>query len=142
MNETEMKVALKKMNDDAWHHRDLEAAYSIYAEEVAFQRIPFPPVFGKAANMQADADTLAAFSDTHSKIDEMIIAGDTAVMRWTWDAVHSGTLQSMGIPATGRQVKMMGCSVYHFKDGKIVEQWEYGDLLGLLQQLGAIPGPG
>jgi len=30
----------------------------------------------------------------------------------------------------------------HFKDGKIAEQWEYGDMLGLLQQLGVIPALG
>jgi predicted ester cyclase len=34
---------------------------------------------------------------------------------------------------------MMGCSVYYFKNDKIVEQWEYSDMLGLLQQLGVIP---
>jgi predicted ester cyclase len=36
----------------------------------------------------------------------------------------------------------VGCSVYHFRDDKIVEQWEYGDLLGMLQQLGVIPALG
>jgi len=56
-----MKAALVKMNDDAWHARDLDAAYAIYADEVVFQRVPFSPVVGKEANMQADAGTLAAF---------------------------------------------------------------------------------
>jgi predicted ester cyclase len=41
-----------------------------------------------------------------------------------------------------RTVRSVGCSVYHFRDGKIVEQWEYGDMLGLLQQLGVIPALG
>jgi predicted ester cyclase len=58
------------------------------------------------------------------------------------ESVHTGTLQSMGIPATGKQVQFSGCSIYHFKDDKIVRQWEFGDLLGFLQQLGVIPSPG
>jgi len=137
-----MKAALAKMNDDAWHQRDLDAAYEIYSDDVVFQRVPFPPVVGKEANMQADAGTLAAFSDTRSTINEMVVDGDTAVLRWTWEATHTGTSPSLAIPATGKHVRIVGCSVYHFRDGKIVEQWEYGDLLGLLQQLGVIPALG
>lgn len=142
MTPEEIKAALTKMNDDTWHKRDLDAAYAIYADDVVFQRVPFPPVVGKEANKQADAGTLAAFSDTHSTIDEMIVAGDMAVIRWTWEGTHSGTSPSLGIPATGKHVRFVGCSVYHFRDGKIVEQWEYGDMLGLLQQLGVIPALG
>jgi steroid delta-isomerase-like uncharacterized protein len=132
MTPEEMKAALIKMNDAAWHRRDLDAAYEIYADEVVFQRVPFPPVVGKEANMQADAGTLAAFADIRSVVEGMIVEGDMAVIRWTWEGVHSGTSPSLGIPATGKYVRFAGCSVYHFRDGKIVEQWEYGDLLGLL----------
>jgi hypothetical protein len=32
--------------------------------------------------------------------------------------------------------------VFAFRDGKVVEQWEYSDMLGLLQQLGVIPPMG
>jgi steroid delta-isomerase-like uncharacterized protein len=142
MTPEEMKAALVKMNDDAWHKRDLDAAYEIYSDDVVFQRIPFPPVVGKEANMQADAGTLAAFTDTRSTIDEMVIEGDTAVIRWSWEGTHSGVSPSLGIPATGKRIQFVGCSVYHFQDGKIVEQWEYGDMLGLLQRLGVIPALG
>ena len=34
---------------------------------------------------------------------------------------------------------MSGCSLYRFRDGKIFEVLEFGDLLGMLQQLGVIP---
>ena len=142
MTPEEMKAALAKMNDDAWHKRDLNAAYEIYSADVVFQRVPFPPVVGKEANMQADAGMLAAFTDTRSTIDEMVVEGDTAVFRWSWEAVHTGTSPSLGIPPTGKHVSFGGCSVYHFKNGKIVEQWEYSDVLGLLQQLGVIPALG
>lgn len=142
MTPDEMKVALAKMNDDAWHKRDLDGAYEIYSDDEVFQRVPFPPVVGKEANKQADAGTLAAFSDTRSTIDEMIVEGDTAVLRWTWEATHTGTSPSLPIPATGKRVSFAGISVYHFREGKIVEQWEYGDLLGMLQQLGVVPAFG
>jgi steroid delta-isomerase-like uncharacterized protein len=139
MRPGEMKAALAKMNNDAWHRRDLEAAYGIYADDVIFQRVPFPPVVGKEANMEADAGTLDAFSDVRFAIDEMIVEGDTAVLRWTWEATHTGTSPSLGIAATGKRISIVGCSVYYFRDGKIVKQWEYSDMLGMLQQLGVIP---
>jgi hypothetical protein len=65
----EMRVALTKMLDDFWHKEDIEAAYAIYSDDVVFQRIPFPPMVGKAANMQADAGMLAAFSDNKTTVD-------------------------------------------------------------------------
>jgi steroid delta-isomerase-like uncharacterized protein len=142
MTPEEMKAALAKMNDDAWHKRDLEAAYEIYADDIVFQRIPFPPVVGKEANKQADAGTLAAFSDVRSTIDDMIVDGEAAVIRWTWEGTHSGTSPSLGIPATGKRVRFVGCSVYYFREAKIAEQWEYGDMLGMLQQLGVVPALG
>ena len=142
MTPEEMKAALEKMNDDAWHTRDLDAAYQIYADDVVFQRVPFPPVTGKAANMEADAGTLAAFTDTRSTIDDLIVAGDTGVIRWTWEGTNSGPSSALGIPATGKRVRFAGCSVYRFRDGKIAQQWEYGDLLSLLQQLEVIPSLG
>ena len=90
----------------------------------------------------SDESSLSAFSDIQSTVHEIVVEGDTVVAHWTWQAVHTGTLQSMGIPATGKHVQFSGCSLDHFKDGKIVRQWEYGDLLGFLQQLGVIPTPG
>jgi steroid delta-isomerase-like uncharacterized protein len=142
MTREEMKAALIKMNDDAWHKRDLDAAYEIYSDDIVFQRIPFPPVVGKEANKQADAGTLAAFSDVRSTIDDMFVEGETGVLRWTWEGTHSGPSASLGIPATGKRVRFVGCSVYCFREGEIAELWEYGDLLGLLQQLGVIPALG
>ena len=142
MKPEEIKSVILKMNDDCWHKRDLDAAYQPYADEIVFQRPPFPPVEGKEANLTSDEATLSAFSDIQSTVLEIVVEGNTAVAHWSWQAVHTGTLHSLGIPATGKHVQFSGCSIYHFKDDNIVRQWEYGDLLGFLQQLGVIPTPG
>ena len=131
------------MNELSWHKRDMAATYDrFYADEIVFHRPPFPPVEGKEANLEGDEGTLSAFSEVISTIHELIVEGDTAIAHWTWQATHSGTLLSLGIPATGKRVEFSGCSIYHFKDGKIFKQWEYGDLLGFMQQLGVVPTPG
>jgi hypothetical protein len=37
---------------------------------------------------------------------------------------------------------MSGVTLFGFKDGKLVREQEFSDLLGLLQQLGALPPMG
>lgn len=139
MSPEEMKKVIRYFNDAAWHERDLQKAYAIYADEFVFHRPPFPPFVGKEANIALDEGMLAAFTDNRLTIHEILVEGDAAVAHWNWKAMHTGTSPSLGVPATGKEIELAGCSIYHFKEGKVVEQWEYSDLLGLLQQVGAIP---
>ena len=142
MTSEEIKACLEKMIDDFWHKQEFDEVYKVYADDFVFHRPPFPSVKGKEANRAADEGMLVAFSENLCIIDEIIVEGQVAAMRWTWQAVHSGTSLTLGIPPSGKRVKISGCSVYHFHDGKLVEQWEFGDNLSLLQQMGVIPAMG
>jgi predicted ester cyclase len=42
----------------------------------------------------------------------------------------------MGIPPTGKQIAIKAISMWRGTDGRILERWESGDMLGLMQQLG------
>jgi steroid delta-isomerase-like uncharacterized protein len=117
----------------------LDEFYDNISPEFIFHRPPFPDVAGIDANRKSDEAMAVAFSENKVSIDELIVADDIAVLRYTWEGIHTGVSPTLGIPPTGKQVKSKGCSVYHWKDGKIVEMWDYLDLLGLLQQLGVIP---
>jgi predicted ester cyclase len=44
-----------------------------------------------------------------------------------------------GVPATGRSVELRGINMFRVKDGRVVEQRAQLDMLGLLQQIGAVP---
>jgi predicted ester cyclase len=33
----------------------------------------------------------------------------------------------MGIPPTGRQISIMGITIMHFEDGRVVERWDSDD---------------
>jgi len=48
----------------------------------------------------------------------------------------------MGIPPTGKQVTFSSMEMNRIVDGKVAEHWFVVDMLGLLQQLGAVPAPG
>jgi predicted ester cyclase len=40
------------------------------------------------------------------------------------------------MPPTGKSVSQWGINIIHFKDGKIVEEWDGFDNVPLLEQLG------
>ena len=43
------------------------------------------------------------------------------------------------LPPTGRRVQLASTIVYRFEDGRVVEEWEIFDKLGMYQQLGIAP---
>ena len=50
---------------------------------------------------------------------------------------HEGEL--MGAPPSGRDVEFSGLTISRCRDGKIEEEWELVDVVGLLRQVGALP---
>ena len=82
--------------------------------------------------------TLAAIPDLVLAIDEQVGEGSAVVTRWTVRGTHQGPL--FGIPATGRAITATAIHIHHVRDGRIVDQWEQFDALGVLRQLGVLPG--
>ena len=78
-----------------------------------------------------------AFPDVKLTIDEQIAEGDKVVTRWNAIGTHRGEL--FGTAPTGKQVRVQGIIVSRIANGKIVEETEVYDALGMLRQLGAIP---
>jgi predicted ester cyclase len=75
---------------------------------------------------------LAAFPDGRWTIEDQVAEGDKVVTRWTFVGTHEGEL--MGIRPTNKKVAISGIMI----GGRIAEEWEEPDTLGMMQQLGAI----
>ena len=82
----------------------------------------------------------ASFADNEIAVDDLIAEGDKVAVRWTYRGTHQGEFR--GIPPTGKQVTLTGITIYRTAGGKVVEERGAEDLLGLLQQLGALPSRG
>jgi predicted ester cyclase len=78
-----------------------------------------------------------AFPDIQITADDGLSDGDKVVRRISFTATHTGPF--LGIAPTERQVRGQGTVIMRIVDGKIAEEWEMSNLLGLLQQLGAVP---
>jgi predicted ester cyclase len=46
----------------------------------------------------------------------------------------------MGHPPTGRQLEIDVIDICRFRDGRMVEHWGVPDQLGMMQQMGLLPG--
>ena len=75
-----------------------------------------------------------AFPDVKWRIEKLFVDGDTAIIWNTVSGTHQG--EFAGIPATGNQIKVSSILLWSLKDGKIAEEREEADYLGLMQQLG------
>ena len=79
----------------------------------------------------------SAFPGNRVTIEDMIAEGDKVVARLTFHNKHQG--EFLGIPATGKNCPNTAVSIARIAGGKIAEIYEMADLLGLLQQIGAVP---
>jgi len=78
--------------------------------------------------------------DLSCTVEEIFEAADDRVVgRFLTKGTHTGSF--MGMEATGRQIAINGIAIYRIRDGKIAHEWNMDDLLGLLQQIGAVPTP-
>lgn len=94
---------------------------------------------GIAGYHQLIGGYVAAFPDLRLTILDMIAEGDKVVARFTVGGTHRGDL--MGLAPTGKAMEVNGITILRFRDGKVAEEWELVDMLGMMQQLGAIPAP-
>ena len=48
----------------------------------------------------------------------------------------------MGTPPSGKQIMVSGMGILHIVEGKVAEFQEAFDLMGLMEQIGAMSAPG
>jgi steroid delta-isomerase-like uncharacterized protein len=137
--QTERNVAvIRRLYDEFFNRGRVELAEALHGPGFAYHDITHPEdVVGLSAYLERNAGFAAAFPDRHVQIEDVIAAGDRVVARATMRATHAGALA--GIPATGRQVRLASTIIYRVAGGRIVEEWEIFDVLGMFQQLGVTP---
>jgi steroid delta-isomerase-like uncharacterized protein len=95
---------------------------------------------GREGVKQVFSGRRSAFPDAAVTVDDQVAEGDKVVSRLTITGTNQG--EFMGIPATGKSFSMGAVAIFRIEDGKIVERWGETDFMGMMQQLGVVPGPG
>jgi steroid delta-isomerase-like uncharacterized protein len=127
----------RRFDEEIVNGRDIGAIPKWFAPDfVDHVEIPGMPagIDGVVARHQM---LFTAMPDIHITVETVIAEGDTTAARFTITGTDTGGF--MGMPASGKSVKVTGMDFMRFRDGVIVEHWGEMDMFGLLQQLGVIP---
>ena len=126
----------------SFHHEILEKQrYDLIDEQISVDFVAHAPIPDEWAHgregvrkwFTAMNEGLSNIGDRH---DDTIVSGDKVVIRWTGTGTHTGEM--FGVPATGKDVSVMGIDVFRIQDGKIAEIWQSYDQMGMMRQIGAM----
>jgi predicted ester cyclase len=124
---------VRRWNEEIW-----QGSETVYEELIAPGCI-FHWMGGILEARQTIERVRIIFPDIAITIEDQFASGDRVATRWTLSGTHSGKLWS--IPATGRRVTYTGITINRLRAGRIIEEWCEGNLLAILEQLGAVPRP-
>jgi steroid delta-isomerase-like uncharacterized protein len=136
---TEENKALALRFGQVWGRGDVSLLDQLAAPNI---RVSYPlmpaPTEGIAPFKEVLKMVHSAFPDLEIEIGEPVAEGDRVAVSWTMRGTHNGDM--MGLSPTGKRVGWSGITFYRIENGKVVDERGEEDALGLLRQLGAIPG--
>ena len=139
MSLEENKALARRSVEEIWGKGNLDTVDVLYADDFVWHWAPPGVASNREGYKQFVTASFAAFSDVRCPVEDILAEGDKVVVRWIWRATHKG--EYMGIAPAGKQVKLTGITISRVVDGKAVEEWGEMDMLGMMQQLGAVPPP-
>ncbi|MBZ3905885.1 MULTISPECIES: ester cyclase [Streptomyces] len=129
------RALIEKTWAAAWGHGDVDALDALLSPDyLRHGGDPHPQDL--TAFKAAIVSTRAAFPDLVTAIDDLVVEGDRAAIRW-----HSSGTQTnsfLGVPPTRRQVDVSGATFARFEGDRIVEEHVTWDPRALLSALGVI----
>jgi steroid delta-isomerase-like uncharacterized protein len=131
------KLLMKRFTDFINTASDELAGELISPQATFFVPGRSEPLQGPDGYQQIIAMMRAGFPDIQWTLEELIIEGDRVAARFTMRGTHLGSF--LGVPSSGKTIEVKAVNFYRFADGQIVEEHGQPDLLGLLQQIGALP---
>jgi predicted ester cyclase len=138
----DQKTRIGRVLEEAFNKGNVNVFDEVMASDIVYHIPPRPDVKGLAAYKQYMTDLRKALSGFQFTIHELIVDGDIDAGRWTIQGTHTGQLPGTPVPPTGKQVTMTGLYMSRTVNDRVVEQWNYTDLVGLMQQLGVAPQTG
>jgi len=139
VSEEDNKAVIRRWIE-AYNNRDMQAEADVLDPGYVAHVPGAPgPLEGLEAWRKFTAPFVEAFPDLRLTVEDILSEGDKVAARVAFHGTHRGEFQ--GIAPTGKEVAFSSIEVNRVVGGKVEEHWVELDLLGLMQQLGAIPEP-
>ena len=134
---SEQNKAIARQFISLWGNGSLDIIDNLADESFSSFYPAFPRIIqGGAMFKKVIEGFRSSFSDLHCQIDEEIAEDDKVVIRWSFSGTHKGNF--LGFPATNKDVKWTGLTIYRIVNGKVVQERGEEDYLGFLRQIGAV----
>lgn len=131
------EALVRRWTEVLWNGQ-LELIDDVFAPQV----VDHNPLPGQAPGRDGQRQVVqlfrSAFPDLTVTAHDIITSGPAAAVRWSATGTHRGEV--LGVAPTGRHVTLRGIDIVRIDEGRISERWGEFDGLGLLAQLGAVPG--
>jgi steroid delta-isomerase-like uncharacterized protein len=135
---TELKALNRRFNEEVINQQNVGAIDELVAEDIV-DHIPLP---GQGPGRDGIAQALrffyGAFPDLRIEVVEELAEGDVVAQVVRLTGTHRG--EFMGMPATGKEISVLGSDFIRVRGGRMVEHWGFIDQGALMQQLGMGPG--
>ena len=139
----EENLRMAKEALDVVNSRDWERFDKLHAESIVEYSPRNPePTKGIDAHRESIQGFINAFPDMQFKEEWTFGQGDWVCSIWTGTGTHTEPLEVPGgetIPATNKPVTFTLCGVSKIEEGKVTEEHNFFDRLGLRAQLGLAP---
>jgi steroid delta-isomerase-like uncharacterized protein len=114
--------------------RDLEHVWSFYDDEIVYEDVAVSQTYrGIEDTKKFYAKSMAALDVTWF-VDTIRATDEGFGIAWRMEGTHIGDLP--GMPATNKSFSVRGASIAEVRNGKIVHNRDFWNLLDLLKQLG------
>ncbi len=136
MSTEENKALIRRIAEEIFNKKNLAVVDELVDNDYVFHGGPGGQEKGRENFKQMQTILFTTFPDIRLTIEDMVAEGDKLAYRYTLRGTHKGDF--MGIAPTGKQFELSGIAIGRVIGGKIVEEWDANDMLGMMQQLGVV----
>lgn len=134
------KALVHRLYNTLMAQGDVDAAHEILAEDFVDHDVPGLGEGNREALIMAVQGVRACCPDIKPTLYQTLAEDDLVSVRVIARGTHTGAPFPPGIPAAGKSLEWKEVHIFRCKADKIVEHWGVFDMLGIMQQLGAVAG--
>lgn len=130
------KQAIRTSELDAWNEGNVDVFDELYTDEYVLHT---PMGDRSMSEVKAMIESIrSGTSDFEFEIEDLFGEDDRVGLRYTMSGTNTGPSFLTDEP-TDEYWEGSGISMYRFEGGRVAEQWDNFDYLGVMQQLGLVP---
>src|SRR5205085_3520759 len=130
MSDTNKNI-VRRLLEEVFNNNNLSVADELIANNYTYREPTIGEKRGREGFRELVTTYKTAFPDAKMTINDQVAEGDRVVTRWTATGTQRGEL--FGTPPTNRNVTVQGVIVSRITNGKVTEEYEVFDTLGMLR---------